>query len=88
MMANTRTIEMILANRRRRERETVGATTEQLAALRRAMGGATTYVGTSEHLLFESLAERGWVKEATVVDGGVAWKLSGDGIDLAYGDER
>lgn len=51
--------------------------------LHRARGGRSTTFGTAEHEAFEAMAEQGWVKEATLTDEGVAWRLSGDGLKYA-----
>lgn len=61
-------------------------TSAELRALRVARGGFSTSKGTALHDLFEQMAERGWVKEATLTAGGVAWRLSGEGLELAYAD--
>lgn len=57
----------------------------ELAALRSARGGAATIHNTPEHARFEKMRDKGWVKVATPIDGGVAWRLSGDGLRYAYG---
>lgn len=63
----------------------ITASEAELRALRSAHGGRITEEGTGLHELFESMAEKGWVKEVTPTAYGMAWKLTGDGITLAYG---
>jgi hypothetical protein len=61
-------------------------TAGELAALKTARGGRSTDFGTAEHELFEAMAERGLVKEVTFTGTGIAWRLSGQGLELAYAD--
>lgn len=62
-------------------------TDEEMTALKAAKGGHITEYGTAEQELFEQLADRGWVQEVSETGAGMAWKLSGDGLKLAYGGE-
>lgn len=67
------------------EAMTPSTTEEQLSALRNARGGRTTLAGTAENLLFEQMSEKGWVKVVDIDDVDTVWKLSGEGLRLAYG---
>jgi cellulose synthase/poly-beta-1,6-N-acetylglucosamine synthase-like glycosyltransferase len=62
-------------------------TPEELADLKRARGGYETVDGSPEGLRFEKLDEKGLVKVSVLGDGITTWKLSGDGLRLAYADE-
>lgn len=75
-----------------RQRETPAMTDrpspDELAALRCAKGGRSTVTGTADHQLFERMAAKGWVKEATLTGSGVAWRLAGDGLTFAYAEAK
>jgi hypothetical protein len=62
-------------------------TQQDIADLKLAKGGVETEYGTEAAARYERLAELGYVKEVTLTDRGVAWKLSGDGLKIAYADE-
>ena len=62
-------------------------TPTEIDLLRAAKGGLFTANGSPQLLLAEDLEERGWLKVVDLGERGIEWKLSGDGLKIAYLDE-
>jgi hypothetical protein len=63
-------------------------TENEMRLIELARGGITLHVGSPAGRTAESLAERGYMKEVTLVGTDkIAWKLTGLGCELAYTKE-
>lgn len=60
---------------------------QQAEDLLLAKGGVETERGTVASLRYEELAEAGYIKEATLTENGVAWRLSSRGAAIVYSDD-
>ena len=59
----------------------------EISALKSAIGGHRTLFDTDEHSLFQRIAsERGWLQPDNVIDGGIIWRLAGNGHVVAFAD--
>jgi len=63
-------------------------TEADVAAIKLAKGGVQCEHDTEAGKRYERLCELGYVKEATLVVNGVAWRLTTKGAELAYQDDE